>query len=480
VTEEKVSFPRPERVLLLFVLASAFLALLQSSRLIGLPYQIDYGEGLMLDGAMRLRYSQPLYPDPFRFPVVIQEYGPVAYAAAAWVSRKGVPSFTGGRALAFACAIALSFLIAWLLRQSTGSWWIGLSFGLLFVTLPAIRLWLCLLRADMIGLVLSFVGIALYQTKRRWWCVPFFALAIFSKYTLVAAPVAVFAHLMLNRKMKEAAGFATGMGALCLAGFAAMQWTTGGWFAFHMFGTHSDRYSLMHFFQHAGLVWLSAPVVTALAVWYAVRDWRSHALTLPPLYLAMSSLTTLTAGKIAANTNHFIEWMAAACLCAGFGYSVVLSKHFNKAMPATLILSTSVLVGSIVQSTQKSQPTDGLNECGLAYQYVAKSTASRVFSENLGALLMAGKPVLVSDPFVYLQSTKHGLPDRQVERLVNEKYFDLIVMSNDPLATKLQSTEVWPDSLVDAIGRNYRPVERFSCRNAGVMMEPVGPSNARR
>jgi hypothetical protein len=466
---------------LLFVLASTILALRQSSRLIGIPYEIDYGEGLMLEGAMRLRHSQPLYPDPFRFPVVLHVYGPIAYAAAALVLPGGAPSFTGGRVLVFGCAIALSFLMAWLLRQWTGSWWIGLSFGLLLLTLPAFRFWLYLLRADAIGVVLSIAGVTLYQMKRRWWSLPFFALAIFSKYTLLAAPVAVIAHLLVNRKVKEGALFAAGLALACLAGFAAMQGATGGWFAFHMFATHPDRYSLVQFFALAGLVWASAPVVTALAGWYAVHDFRNQTRTFPPLYLAMSTLTALTAGKLGSTTNHFVEWMVAACLCAGLGYSVVLSKHVKKVMPVTILLGASVLVGTMAQNRQTLQPTGDLTECGRAYQYVAKSAATRVFSENLGALLMAGKPVLVSDPFVYVQSAKHGLrPEREVEELVSERYFDLIVMSNDPPATKLQNADVWPGALVDAIDRNYQPVERFNCRYAGVMLEPVGPSDARR
>jgi hypothetical protein len=481
VTDKKTSILRPERVLLLFVLAAAFLALLPSSRLVGVPYQIDYGEGLMLDGAMRLRHSQPLYPDPFRFPVVLHVYGPVAYAAVALVLPAGAPSFIAGRVLVFGCAIALSFLIAWLLWRWTGSWWIGLSFGLLLLTLPAFRFWLYLLRADIIGVALSLAGVALYQRKPTWWSVPFFALAIFSKYTLVAAPLAVFAHLLVTRRVKEGAGFAAGMVGISLAGFAAMQRVTGGWFAFHMFATHPDRYSLTQFFALAGLVWASAPVVTALALWHAIRDFRNRTRTFPPLYLAISSLTALTAGKLGSTTNHFLEWMVAACLCAGLGYSVVISSHAGKAMPVTFLLGASVLVGAIVQNRQSLQPTEALTQCGPAYQYVARSTASRVFSENLGAVLMTGRPVLVSDPFVYLQLAKHGLrPDREVETLVNEKYFDLIVMSNDPATTKLQSGDIWPESLVDAVGRNYRPVEKFNCRDAGVMMEPVGPTDAHR
>jgi hypothetical protein len=477
VSEEKISFLRPERVLLLFVLTGVFLTLLRSPRLISIPYEIDYGEGLMLEGAMRLRHSQPLYSDPFRFPVVLHVYGPVAYAAVALVMPGGSPSFTAGRGFVFGCAIALSFLIVWLLREWTGSWWIGWSFGLLFLTLPAFRFWLYLLRADVIGMVLSLTGLMLYQRKHRWWSLLFLVLAIFTKYTLLAAPLALIAHLIANRKAKEAAGFAAGLGATCVAGFAAMQRATGGWFMFHMFATHPDRYSVIQFLALAGLVWMSAPVVTALALWYAGGRFRNRIWTFPPLYLASSSLAAWTAGKLGSTTNHLIEWMVAACLCAGLGYSVVISKHLTRALPLTLLLGASVLAGTILQNLAKLQPSEGLTECGKAYQFVAKSPASRVFSENLGALLMAGKPVLVSDPFVYLQSARHGLwPDGQVEGLVKEQYFDLIVMSNEPMATKSTNADVWPDELAHAVGRNYRAVARFNCRYAGAMMEPVGPN----
>ena len=76
---------KADRVLLLTVVVCALLAILRCLPLIALPYQIDYGEGLVLDGALHVRHSQPLYPDPFTFPVNLHVYGPVAYAAAALV-----------------------------------------------------------------------------------------------------------------------------------------------------------------------------------------------------------------------------------------------------------------------------------------------------------------------------------------------------------------------------------------------------------
>src|SRR5258707_6435714 len=231
---------KADKVLLLTVVVGAVLAILRCVPLIALPYQIDYGEGLMLDGALCIRHSQPLYPDPFAFPVVLHVYGPVAYAAAALVLPGGTPSFSAGRFMVLACSIVLALLIAAIVRQLTGSWWIGLTFGLMLLTLPAFRFWLYLLRADVIGVVFSTIGIALYVLKgKQWyWSIPFFGLAIFCKYSLIAAPVAVFLHLVLNRRVTQGFGFAAATVAACTVGFIVLQGTTNRWFAFHMFSTH--------------------------------------------------------------------------------------------------------------------------------------------------------------------------------------------------------------------------------------------------
>jgi hypothetical protein len=476
LSRQFVSLLTAERVLLICVVLGSFLAILRSSPVMASPYQIDYGEGLMLEGALCIRHAQPLYPDPFGFPVVLHEYGPVAYAATAAVLSHGAPSFPAGRFLILLCSVTVSFLLAASLRHLTSSWWIGLSFGFLLLTLPAFRFWLCLLRADVVGVVFSVAGIALYLLHEKWlvWSIPFFGLALFCKYTLVAAPIAVFVHLVLNRKTSRGLLFAAGLAGACVLAFVAVQAETGGWFATHMFSIHPDRYSLAHFVALAAVVWASAPIVTALAVWYAGLDFRAGERGFPAIYLAVASVTSLTAGKLGANTNHFIEWMVACCMCAGMGYSLLLSKHAARFIPVTVLLSVSVLAGVVAQNRLQQLPSGDMAECGMAYRYVNDAASTRVLSESTGPLLLAGKPVFVSDPFVYGQFVKQGLwPDRRVEELLVERYFGLIVMSRD--ASQLVAPEMWPNSLVRAIQGNYRTVRRFRCRGAGVMLEPVSP-----
>ena len=471
-------FMKAERGLLVVVVVGALLAVLRCIPLIALPYQIDYGEGLMLEGALRVHHSQPLYPMPFAFPVVLHVYGPVAYAAVALVLPGGDPSFPAGRAVVLICSIVVALLLGVIVRRVIGSSWVGFAFGLLLLTLPAFRFWLYLLRADLIGIAFSVIGITLYLLKQKgWiWSVPFFALAAFCKYSLLAAPLAVFVHLIVNRKKKQGIGFAMGLGSACLIAFFVLQSTTGGWFAFHMFSTHADPYSLVQFLGLAALVAASAPLVTALAVWYVAQDLCGHSRAFPSIYFVSSFLTALTAGKLGSTTNHFVEWMVACCLCAGLGYSLLWSKYPARGTPITVLLSVSILAAVIAENHSSMQPSGQLAECGPAYQRVRDSQSSAILSQSLGPILAAGKPVAISDPFVYGELVQHGAwPDRQVEQLVNDKYFGLVVMANEGSRPTMPGSGIWPTSLLDAIARNYRTVNRFACRDAGSIWEPVSP-----
>ena len=470
------AFLNPARLLLLFVLAAIVLTLWQVVPLIRIPYEIDYGEGLMLDGALRIWHSQPLYPDPYAFPIVLHDWGPLAYAITAAALPGGAVSFPAGRWMVFVCTVLLAILVGVILRKWFSSTPVALSFGLLLLTLPALRFWLYLLRVDVVGTVFLVIGILLYVRKEsRWyWSALFFVLAIFCKYTLIAAPGTVFLDLLLKRRMRQSLAFALLMASGAALGFSIVERTTGGWFAFHMFSTHSDRYSPAQFFALAGLVWVSAPVVTALALWYVVQSLRSGKPHFAALYFIVSAVTSLSAGKLGSATNHFLEWMIASCLCAALAYAAVLTKYPARAMPVTVLLGISVFVAVIAQSRPSSKPLSGLTDCRDAYEYVSNSPSSRVLSETLGPTLMAGKPVQISDPFIYGQLVRHGLwPDRRMEDMLNARYFGLIVLSADPSGMKQHGSDVWPDGLIQAMDRNYRVSRRFACRNAAVMIEPV-------
>jgi len=439
------------------------------------PYQIDYGEGLMMEGAMCIRQGRALYPAVNGFSGVIHVYGPLAYAAAAATLPADGVSFTVGRFLMLLCTVAISAMIAVMLWRRTHSMRLGVAFGLLLPLVPAFRFWSYLLRADLIGIAISIAGLMLYATKPKYahWTIPFFVTALFCKYSLLAAPFAVFLHMIAKRRAVDAVRFAVILGLSCESLFLLLQRKTAGAFAFHMFSTHPDGYSLTQFFHLAALAWLGAPVVTGLAGYYIVSRLGSGEADLASLYFVSASINSLTAGKPGAATNHFLEWMIAACMCAGLGYAALRSRYPRRMVQISLILGFSVLLAVVMQNRPASQPFSELSECAGAYQYVAQSRSSRVLSQSLGPLLLTGKPVLLTDPFVYGQLVEHGRwSDSALVQQVKEQYFGLIIVNVDPEHLQTGEFSIWPKSLLDALGHNYHAAKHFNCRDSSQMLEP--------
>jgi hypothetical protein len=149
-------------------------------------------------------------------------------------------------------------------------------------------------------------------------------------------------------------------------------------------------------------------------------------------------------------------------------------------MPLTVVLSISILAGVIAQNRPSLQSSRDLAECNQAYLYVKNSPSTRILSESLGPLLVAGKPVLVSDPFVFGQLIQHGLwPNKQPEELIEDRYFDLILTSREPSHAGPSDSTFWPESLRTAIDRNYQITNRFACRDANIVLEPIAPRPGR-
>jgi hypothetical protein len=346
---------------------------------------------------------------------------------------------------------------------------------LTLIAIPAFRFWAYLLRADLIGIAISLSGLALFATRPRYkhWSLLFFAAAIFCKFTLLAAPLAALCYLAITRQIKESARFAAFLALAVGGAFAILQTRTGGGFAFHMFSTHADPYSFAKFAALAAITWFSAPLITGLAMFHLGRSIRSAKPDVAVLYFLTSSITSLSAGKLGATTNHFLEWMVAACWCAGMGYGAVKQQYPRRLLPITLALVLSTAVGVFVQNRPAQQPYSELTECSKIYDYVARAQSSRILSQSLGPLLLAHKPVLLTDLFAYNHLVQHHLwSDDALVRLLDEKYFAAILTTVDPQRVGADARIMWPPTLLDAISRHYHVAKRFNCRDSSLILEP--------
>lgn len=443
------------------------------------PYQLNYEEGNVLNAAVRIAHGESPYPTVQPLVYVFNSYGPVVYyLIEPLVEHFGV-NFTYPRVLVCSAGLLIAALMALMLRHETRSWRLGLSFGLLYLTMPVVQDWVYLLRVDLVGVFLALAGLAICGVyPRRWYlAAPLFVGAVYCKYTLVAAPAACSLHFGLSKAWGRALRLAASVAALSLAAFAVVQRETQGWFAFHMFRSHPDPYSLSQWASMILPLLAVHAVLVVFAVALIVEKVGQRAVSLQVIYLALATLMTVTAGKIGSDTNHLLEWLAALCLAAGLGYQRLRQRVRLGWMLALAPLALVLLVLSKLPFDLDVEPErDG---CPQAYTYVRETPGAHFLSENVGAIVLAGKPVTFSNPFTYAFLVKDSkLSDVELSERVGSRSFDAILLGEELKWLKEQAADpespdtIWYASFVDALEKNYHLAREFACTGARFAYEP--------
>jgi hypothetical protein len=461
------------------VIIGCLLSLYWAAVQLRLPYQLNYVEGIVLDAAVRLNQGETPYPPAGAPPFVFNQYGPLFYYLVAFLVKHFGLGFAYPRLLGFVSGLFVVGLLSLLLRRWTGSWKLSLPFALLYLSLPIVRAWFFHLRPDMIGVALTLAGLYVFTAfPHRWYlAVSLFVAAIFCKYTLVAAPAACFFYLLSKKEWRTATWLVLTTALPIVLIFSWLQQSTNGWFGFHMFWTHPAPLFPVRY------LWLIAATFAAylapsfLAIVLGLHELSRRTPSLAFVYLVTCSLSTGTLAKVGADPNHLLEWLAALCLCAGLGYRCLRSKQ--KETVTTVFAVVALALFTILIFPRKFGPEQRWAECEQAYDYVKKYSGEWTLSDNVGALVLAGKPLFVSDPFVYGQLVTWAGWSDSVAGLVRSNYFGAIILPGDINYLKHKATEPmssdnrWPLSFVHALEQNYRPVRWFECDEANVVFEPA-------
>ncbi len=482
------------------------------------PFQFDYEEGNILNALARIAHGLSPYPDPHAFPNVLNPYGPVAYYVLAAPVKLFGNSFLGPRLVIVASLLVVCCCIGLLIVRLGGSRFNAVIFAALYAALAVVQAWSAVLRVDFLALALTSAGMRLFvshtentetterteEQRRRKFSVRsvssvpsvlsgfLFAAAILVKPTFLAAPAACLLWLFAHKNWRPALRFAVMMAAFFAAGIAITAAATRGYFLTHFFLTHADPFSWSVYLTRMSGIFAVHRALVALAAVWLISDVRGRRASLPSLWLLMATLAAVTAGKLGSGWNHFLEWPAALCLCAALGWTKISSfirqpptidprpsvfGHRRTAACAMLLATTVWLCNFIIHQRDLwfFDQYNGISECPQAYAYIAQHSGDRVLSENVGALVLAGKTVWVSNPFVYTQLvTRRGWPDAGLERMVRERGFDLIVASrNYPVYPSFRSdgAERFSPAVVNALADNYHVARTFQCRDATVMFE---------
>ena len=418
---------------------SAYLALTVWLGIVGLtyPYQLDYGEGIVLWFARQLAHSQPIYKGLEGAPYASSNYPPVALALAAALMPILGEGYLSGRLLNFASALIVAALIFRIVRVETRDGRAGALAALFFLGSPYIYHWIPLFRVDLIGLAFAFGGIyALWCLDRRpttlrsgqavdrrlptapcftAYCLPptaycllltaycllptaLFLLALYTKHSLFAAPLAAFLALW-TRNRRVALAFAFALGALGSAIYLMLDVMTHGGFSFGIIESNATVFLPEQLFTLTRNFITTFPILLALALWSWLARVRARRIGVLEWYAVTAFAALVMAGRVGAWENYFFEALVVVCVFGGLQIADFRLQIANResaiynlksAMPILLLLQLALMWHDPRIATEMIARDLPANR---ELARVLERTSGIIISEDMGALVTSGKAV---------------------------------------------------------------------------------------
>jgi len=438
----------------------------QRSRIV---HQLDYEEGNILNAAVRINQGLTPYPDPRGWPVVINPYGPLPYYLTAIPVHFAGPSFGPARAIVIVAGVICAALAGLLVFQFTGSGLLSAAFGLLFLSQRLVGLWMPVLRVDFIALSLVLLGLYVFARFPRRWALAgvLLAIAIFTKFSFLAAPCACFMWFIFRKEWKRAIQFAVVVSASVIALFGSAILATHGAFAYDVFLTEGSPMNWLQLPNFYHLVFVSDPLLLIMGLVAIVWASWHRRFELPVLYAIFAILGSLTAAKVGSNMNHLVEFVVALCILVGWFVGELVKRADMAGLAAAAVAVVISIWVLLLPLPPSSRPVP---QCISIYRAVADLPSDRILSEDVGLLVVNHKSVWVAGSFAYALLEHSGkASDTELQRRIREKWFDYIILAATP---EYPSTR-WSPEVRRLIADNYVAVGRFACRDATLVYVPV-------
>ncbi len=288
---------------------------------VSFPYAVNYGEGVVLDQAVRIARGPGLYGPIDTVPYAVDNYTPLYPYLASLVLPVSRASFFGGRAISFCACIAtavLLYILAFTRRRERAAQasLVGagvVAAGLFLVSGEALD-WGALYRVDCLGVALSVAGFALAAGKLRagpLLAAPLFVASLAVRQSLLAAPVAGYVAALLRERHRALRGIAMFV-ALAVAGVIVGQAATGGGFLTHTVGYNVlpfDVASIWTKYLRPILTYKAPLLVAAAYAWILLRRDRDSLAFL--IFAPLALLLALSVGRRGSDANYLLIPLAA-------------------------------------------------------------------------------------------------------------------------------------------------------------------------
>src|SRR5205823_7268499 len=133
----------------------ALIFLYHAALTVAFPYDLDWGEGYVLNDALRLARGEPIYVDVQRFPMVRSPYPPLFLALDALLMQLLGVGFLAGRLLSTASTLTAAWMTGRLARAGGADALPAAVAGLLVLASPHVYQWAPYSRVDMLAVALE-------------------------------------------------------------------------------------------------------------------------------------------------------------------------------------------------------------------------------------------------------------------------------------------------------------------------------------
>jgi hypothetical protein len=405
------------------------------------PYQLDYGEGVLLHFVREWTQGRPIYRAIGEYPLITSNYPPLPIVLSMVLTPVLGLTYATGRIWTLLATVAIcAILVAWV-QQESRRWLPAIVAALAFAGSPYVYHWAPLFRVDLIGLALTLGGLyAVWrfappkvsplrtgrtQTRRNRWLLwataLLFVAALYAKQSFFFAPAAAVIYLFLFVDRWDAVRLAGIVGLLGGGVFLLVNSLTAGGFWEGLVVSNVNPFLWDQFAEQVGSFFWTFAILGLLTGWYVVDKFMLDRATslrdkVSPLdlYLLAALASLGFAGKAGAWENYFFEALAVLSLCSGLG--LARSGRSGK-WPLELVAPVLVLaqVGLMWHTPRVANRyfrlTHDSNEAMIP---ILARTPDPILSEDMGLLVTNGK-VLDYYSFQYSQLARAGRWDQAWE-----------------------------------------------------------------
>jgi hypothetical protein len=463
-------------LLLAYCLGGGLLVTGQSAKLIRAQRDTTYPEGANAYVAVLAGRTGQLYHSYSFPPYVVQAFGPLFYAVNAAIARASNcdadVTIRRARLLTFACFLLCGFVVFQICRELEFSNFESALAGMMLLAQPAFINWNVTMRPDVPSLLGMLLCLLLALREEEWGlqaCIlsGFFAgTAFLLKQSAMAAPAAIVAVFLLQKKYKQTFVLALGAAAPVVIAFGILLWRREP-FIGQFTAVGKSIWSIAN-----GARWVaSAWAIVMLAVPFAIGatgfisamkgSGKAKMIASFALMSLCGGLTTIP--QIGGDVNYFLADLAGCALLLPFAIRVVTQRMgpaTGAVAIAVLLLGITVTAGGLHRYPMFAPRTD--------IPYGSLSSLKILAADPYIAL--HGRDPEMLDPFTTHVFELAGRWDPSpVIQGIQRGDYDLVVLYSGRTIYSYRGISFFGRPIVNSLNANY---EVFCVAGDTVVLKP--------